>query len=116
MSPATPSSMQMAHEASLLDDARFLEELAKIEALPTEDTSAFPRPAPTVAESAEPSAVSNELPPALGVRRDGPQFVLAPPPSRRRSPRHSRPNRPVVRIRMSAREDQPPVVNDNATT
>ena len=35
-------------EASLLDDARFLEELAKIEALPMEDTRVLPRPVPTM--------------------------------------------------------------------
>ena len=71
-------------EASLLDDARFLEELAKIEALPMEDTSVFPKPVPTVGVNQPPTAITDELPPALGPRTKGPQFVLAPPPSKRR--------------------------------
>jgi hypothetical protein len=76
-------------EASLLDDARFLEELAKIEELPTEDTSVLPRPVPTVGSNQPPTAVADGLPPALGPRTKGPQFVLAPPPSKRRSYRSS---------------------------
>jgi hypothetical protein len=82
MSPASVAPML---EASLLDDARFLEELAKIEALPPEDTSVFPKPVPTVGDNQPPTAITDELPPALGPRTKGPQFVLAPPPSKRRS-------------------------------
>ena len=58
-------------EASLLDDARFLEELAKIEALPTEDTSVLPRPVPTVGGNQPPTAITSDLPPALGPRTKG---------------------------------------------
>ena len=47
-------------EASLLDDARFLEELAKIEALPPEDTSVFPKPVPTVGGNQPPTAITDE--------------------------------------------------------
>jgi hypothetical protein len=98
--------MRMGEEASLLDDARFVEELPKLEALPPNDTSALPKPAPTVAENPEPVAIADELPPALGPRARGPQFVLAPPPSRRRSGSRRESSRPLVRIRMSASDDR----------
>jgi len=98
--------MQMGEEASLLDDARFVEELAKLEALPHEDTSAFPKSAPTVGEHPQPVAIADELPPALGPRTKGPQFVLAPPPSRRRSSSHRRADRTIVRIRTSTNDDR----------
>jgi hypothetical protein len=80
-----PASVAPMLEASLLDDARFLEELAKIDALPPEDTSVFPKPVPTVGGNPPPTAIPDEPPPALGPRTKGPQFVLAPPPSKRRS-------------------------------
>ena len=104
------------HEASLLDDARFLEELAKLEALPHEDTSAFPKPVPTVAENAQPPAIADDLPPALGPRTKGPQFVLAPPPSKRRSSHHRSPSSSwsVARVRTSAADAEPAVATANA--
>ena len=55
-------------EASLLDDARFLEELAKIEALPPEDTSVFPKPV-TVAVLL-PAAVKGSNPTLTIVQED----------------------------------------------
>jgi hypothetical protein len=88
-------------EASLLDDARFLEELAKIEALPPEDTSVFPKPVPTVGENQPPTAIADALPPALGPRTKGPQFVLAPPPSKRRASGYRSSNRSVGRARKT---------------
>lgn len=91
-------------EASLLDDARFLEELAKLEALPKEDTSVFPKPVPTVGNN-QPSAITDELPPALGPRTKGPQFVLAPPPSKRRA--SSRSSSRSARVRTSVASGQP---------
>jgi hypothetical protein len=107
--------MQMVPEPSLLDDARFLEELAKVEALPREDKSIFPKPVPTMAEPAQPVAIADELPPALGPRRNGPQFVLAPPPSRRKSP-HRRSSRAVLALRTSERREQPADVTDSVST
>jgi hypothetical protein len=99
--------MQMREAASLLDDAQFVEELAKLEALPSEDTSAFPKPVPTVGENAQPAAIADELPPALRPRTSEPQFVLAPPPSRRRSTSHRvSSTRAAVRIRMASNDDQ----------
>jgi hypothetical protein len=81
----SPASVVPMLEASLLDDARFLEELAKIDALPNEDTSVFPKPVPTVGDNQPPAAIVNDLPRTLGPHTKGPQFVLAPPPSKRRS-------------------------------
>jgi len=94
-------------EASLLDDARFLEELAKIEALPMEDTRVLPRPVPTMGDKQAPTAIADELPPALGPRTKGPQFVLAPPPSKRRSSYRSSSRSARAR---SAAADESPVV------
>ena len=108
--------MQMGEEASLLDDARFLEELAKVEALPREDTSAFPKPVPTVGENPQPTAIADELPPALGPRTKGPQFVLAPPPSRRKSSNNRGSGRTVVRARTSVKEEQPAIASDSVST
>jgi hypothetical protein len=111
MSSATIRSMQMGHEPSLLDDARFLEELAKVEALPREDTSVFPKPVPTVADPVQTTAITDELPPALGPRTNGPHFVLAPPPNRRKSSRR-RADRTIVRIGTSASDQQPADVTE----
>jgi hypothetical protein len=94
-------------EASLLDDARFLEELAKIEALPTEDTSVLPRPVPTVGSNQPPTASADALPLALGPRTKGPQFVLAPPPSKRRSSSYRSSSRSSARARTAAIDDAP---------
>jgi hypothetical protein len=60
--------------ASLLDNPQFLEELGKIEALPREDTSVFPKPVPTLADGAQPSATA-EAPVTIGPRVQGPQFM-----------------------------------------
>lgn len=95
-------------EASLLDDARFLEELAKIEALPTEDTSVFPKPVPTVDGNQPPTAIA-DAPPAFGLRTKGPQFVLAPPPSKRRSSSYRSSSRSSARARTAAIDDAPAV-------
>jgi hypothetical protein len=92
-------------EASLLDDARFLEELAKIEALPEEDTSVFPKPVPTVDDNQPPTAITDELPPALGPRTKGPQFVLAPPPSKRRAPIYRNSSWSAARARTAAADE-----------
>src|SRR5262245_1347338 len=92
-------------EASLLDDARFLEELAKIEALPMEDASVLPRPAPTVDGNQPPAATAAELPRALGPRTKGPQFVLAPPPGKRRSSSYRSSSRSPARARTAAIDD-----------
>jgi hypothetical protein len=116
MSPARDRSMQMGHEPSLLDDARFLEELAKVEALPREDTSVFPKPVPTVAEPAQPTAIADELPPALGPRTKGPQFVLAPPPSRRKSSHRRSTGRAVLRIGTTVSDPQPTDDTDSLST
>ena len=94
-------------EASLLDDARFLEELAKIEALPPEDTSVFPKPVPTVGGNQPPTAITNELPPALGPRTKGPQFVLAPPPSKRRASIYRSSSRSIARARKAVVDEAP---------
>jgi hypothetical protein len=94
-------------EASLLDDARFLEELAKIEALPPQDTSVFPKPVPTVGESQPPTAMTDALPPALGPRTKGPQFVLAPPPSKRRGSSYRNSSRSAARDRKGVADDAP---------
>ena len=96
-------------ETSLLDDACFLEELAKIEALPMEDTSVLPSPVPTVGSNQPPTAIANGLPPALGPRTKGPQFVLAPPPSRRRSSSYRSSSRSSARARTAAIDDAPAV-------
>jgi hypothetical protein len=96
-------------EASLLDDARFLEELAKIEALPTEDTSVLPGPVPTVGSNQPPTAIAAGLPPALGPRTKGPQFVLAPPPSKRRSSSYRSLRRSSARARTAVIDDAPAV-------
>ena len=93
-------------EVSLLDDARFLEELAKIEALPPEDTSVFPKPVPTVGGNQPPTAITDELPPALGPRTKGPQFVLAPPPSKRKSTYRSS-SRSAARSRKAVVDEAP---------
>ena len=95
-------------EASLLDDARFLEELAKIEALPPEDTSVFPQPVPTVGNQ-PPTAITDALPPALGPRTKGPQFVLAPPPSKRRASMYRNSKRSVGRARKAVVDEAPDV-------
>ena len=102
-------------EPSLLDDARFLEELAKIEALPDEDTSVFPKPVPTVGDNQPPTAIADELPPALGPRMKGPQFVLAPPPSKHRSYRSS--SRSAARVRTAVVDETPdiPASTENIT-
>jgi hypothetical protein len=92
-------------EASLLDDARFLEELAKIEALPPEDTSVFPKPVPTVGENQPPTAITDALPPALGPRTKGPQFVLAPPPSKRRASSYRSSSRSAARGRKGVADE-----------
>jgi hypothetical protein len=94
-------------EASLLDDARFLEELAKIEALPTEDMSVLPSPVPTVGSNQPPTA--GGLSPALGPRTKGPQFVLAPPPSKRRSSGYRSSRRSSARARTAVIDDVPAV-------
>jgi hypothetical protein len=60
--------------ASLLDNPQFLEELGKIEALPREDTSVFPKPVPTLADGTQPSAIA-EAPVTIGPRVQGPQFM-----------------------------------------
>src|SRR5262245_16562674 len=96
-------------EASLLDDARFLEELAKIEAIPTEDMSVLPSPVPTVGSNQPPTAIANALPQALGPRTNGPQFVLAPPPSKRRSSSYRSSSRSSARARTTAIDDAPAV-------
>jgi len=88
-------------EASLLDDAGFLAELAKIEALPEEDTSVFPKPVPTVGDNQPPTAIAEELPRALGPRTKGPQFVLAPPPSKRRALIYRNSSRSAARARTA---------------
>ena len=93
-------------EASLLDDARFLEELAKIEALPKEDTSVLPRPVPTVGGN-QPTAITDDLPPALGPRTKGPQFVLAPPPSKRRASLYRSSSRKAARGRTAVVDEAP---------
>jgi len=104
-------------EASLLDDARFLEELAKIEALPPEDTSVFPKPVPTMGDNQPPTAITDELPPALGPRTKGPQFVLAPPPSKHRSSSYRSSSRSVARIRTAVADEAPATaVKNNAAT
>jgi hypothetical protein len=100
-------------EGSLLDDARFLEELAKIEALPIEDTSVLPSPVPTVGSNQPPTAVADGLPRALGPRTKGPQFVLAPPPSKRRSSGYRSSSRSAVRSRTFVIDDAPAVANPN---
>jgi len=93
-------------EASLLDDARFLEELAKIEALPPEDTSVFPKPVPTVGGN-QPTAITDALSPALGPRTKGPQFVLAPPPSKRRASSYRSSNRKAARAGKAVVDESP---------
>jgi hypothetical protein len=93
-------------EASLLDDAGFLEELAKIEALPPEDTSVFPKPVPTVGDN-QPTAITDELPPALGPRTKGPQFVLAPPPSKRRASIYRNSSRSAARALQAVVDEAP---------
>jgi|SRR5437899_6903405 len=100
-------------EASLLDDARFLEELAKIEALPPEDTSIFPKPVPTVGDNQPPTAITDELPPALGPRTKGPQFVLAPPPSKRRSSSYRSSSRSAARVRTAVSDEAPATAVEN---
>jgi hypothetical protein len=99
-------------EASLLDDARFLEELAKIEALPPEDTSVFPKPVPTVGGNQPPTAITADLPPALGPRTKGPQFVLAPPPSKRKSSYRSS-SRSAARARKAVADEAPGAATEN---
>ena len=96
-------------EASLLDDARFLEELAKIEALPDEDTSVFPKPVPTVGDIQPPTAIADALPPALGPRMKGPQFVLAPPPSKRRGASYRNSSRSAARGRKTVADEAPDI-------
>jgi hypothetical protein len=96
-------------EASLLDDARFLEELAKIEALPPEDRSVFPKPVPTMGDNQPPTAIADALPPALGPRTKGPQFVLAPPPSKRRASGYRSSKRSVGRARKAVVDEAPDV-------
>jgi hypothetical protein len=96
-------------EASLLDDARFLEELAKLEALPPEDTSVFPKPVPTVGGNQPPTAITADLPPALGPRTKGPQFVLAPPPSKRKSSSYRSSKRSAARARTVVADEAPAV-------
>lgn len=98
-------------EPSLLDDACFLEELAKIEALPMEDTSVFPKPVPTLDSNQPPTAIAVGLPPALGPRTKGPQFVLAPPPSKRRSSSYRSSRRSSARARTAVIDDAPVVAN-----
>lgn len=102
-------------EASLLDDARFLEELAKIEALPPEDTSVLPKPAPTVGGNQPPTAIADALPPALGPRTKGPQFVLAPPPSKRRASMYRNSKRSVARGRKAVADEAPDVATATET-
>jgi hypothetical protein len=99
-------------EASLLDDAGFLAELAKIEALPPEDTSVFPKPVPTVGDN-QPTAITDELPPALGPRTKGPQFVLAPPPSKRRASIYRSSSRSAARARTAAADEAPAAAVEN---
>src|SRR5436190_4709396 len=96
-------------EASLLDDARFLDELAKIEGLPPEDTSVFPKPVPTVADNQRPTAITDALPPALGPRTKGPQFVLAPPPSKRRASSYRSSKQSAGRARKTVVDEAPDV-------
>jgi len=100
-------------EASLLDDARFLEELAKLEALPPEDTSVFPKPVPTVGGNQPPTAITADLPPALGPRTKGPQFVLAPPPSKRRGSIYRSSSRSAARVRTAAADEAPAAAAEN---
>jgi hypothetical protein len=100
-------------EASLLDDAGFLAELAKMEALPEEDTSVFPKPVPTVGDNQPPTAITDELPPALGPRAKGPQFVLAPPPSKRRSSIYRSSSRSAARARTAAADEAPAAAGEN---
>src|SRR5262245_59867350 len=100
-------------EASLLDDARFLEELAKIEALPIEDTSVLPSPVPTVGSNQPPTAIAAGLPRVLGPRTKGPQFVLAPPPSKRRSSGYRSSSRSAARSRTVVIDDAPAVATPN---
>ncbi len=108
----SPASVVPMLEASLLDDARFLEELAKIEALPPEDTSVFPKPVPTVGGNQPPTAITAELPPALGPRTKGPQFVLAPPPSKRKSSYRSS-SRSAGRARKAVADEAPGAATEN---
>jgi hypothetical protein len=100
-------------EASLLDDARFLEELAKIDALPNEDTSVFPKPVPTVGDNQPPTAIVDGLPRTLGPRTNGPQFVLAPPPSKRRSSVYRSSSRSAVRARTAVADEAPGAATKN---
>ena len=100
-------------EASLLDDARFLEELAKIEALPIEDTSVLPSPVPTVGSNQPLTPIADGLPRALGPRTKGPQFVLAPPPSKRRSSGYRSSSRSAARARTVVIDDAPAVATPN---
>ncbi len=103
-------------EASLLDDARFLEELAKLEALPPEDTSVFPKPVPTVGGNQPPTAITADLPPALGPRTKGPQFVLAPPPSKRKSSSYRSSSRSSARARKAVADEAPGAATENIAT
>ncbi len=103
-------------EASLLDDARFLEELAKLEALPPEDTSVFPKPVPTVGGNQPPTAITADLPPALGPRTKGPQFVLAPPPSKRKSSSYRSSSRSSARARKAVADEAPDAATENIAT
>src|SRR5262245_65522756 len=100
-------------EASLLDDARFLEELAKIEALPIEDTSVLPSPVPTVGSNQPLTPIADGLPRALGPRTKGPQFVLAPPPRKRRSSGYRSSSRSAARSRTVVIDDAPAVATPN---
>jgi hypothetical protein len=112
----SPARVALMLEASLLDDARFLEELAKIEALPPEDTSVFPKPVPTVGGNQPPTAITADLPPALGPRTKGPQFVLAPPPSKRKSSSYRSSSRSAGRARKAVADEAPDAATENIAT
>jgi hypothetical protein len=109
----SPASVVPMFEASLLDDARFLEELAKIDALPTEDTRVFQKPVPTLAERAQPTAIADELPRTLGPHTKGPQFILAQPPSKRRSSGFRSSSRSAARARTAVVEEVPAAATEN---
>ena len=56
------------------------------------------------------------LPPALGPRTKGPQFVLAPPPSKRRSSSYRSSRRSSTRARTAVIDDVPALANATENT
>ncbi len=92
--------------ASLLDNPQFLEELGKIESLPREDTSVFPKPVPTLADGTQPSATA-EAPVTIGPRVRGPQFMHPATTRNLKSASRLGQARGSVKPRRSASDSEP---------